>query len=209
MNKKPKEKNGKSILIQMDTIPNLLKLKGQEESAKELMRQELERDLGKRISRYKELPAIMIQVSGKNGKDEYAKLLQEARKLYVEGKFYSCVIICGVTSERIAKDILRKMIALKLLKKPDKTKILNFLKQLDRIPMDVVYNSIIAVEAVNKSTRKTFEKLSKLRDNYVHARRVESQEDAQKAIKYLHEIVEETVSVFKKYKIQQGKLVLK
>jgi len=204
MKKKQEAKKGKSILIQMDTIPNVLKLKRQEKFAKDLMRQEVERDLDKRILRYKELPAIMVQVKGE--KDEYANLLHEARKLYVEGKFYSCIAMCGVVSERIAKDILRRII---LIKKLDKAKPSKFFKQLDRIPIEVVRELIIAAGAVDSSIRSVFVDLSSLRDKYVHARRAGSQEDAQKAIKYLHEIVEETVSVFKRYKIQQGKLVPK
>lgn len=204
MKKEAKPKKDRSILIQMDTTSDLLKLKGQEKFTKDLMRQELERDLDKRISRYKELPAIMVQV--KDEKDDYAKLLHEARKLYIEGKFYSCVAICGVVSERIAKDILRRII---FIRKLEKTKPLKFSKQLDRIPMEVVRELIIAAGVVDSSTRSAFTELSGLRDKYIHARRTGSQKDAQKTIKYLHEIVEETVSVFKRYKIQQGKLVPK
>ena len=204
MKKKPKAKKDKSILIQMDMTPNLLKLRGQEESIKETMRQELEKDLDKRISRYKELPAIMVQV--KSEEDEYIKLLYEARRLYIEGKFYSCIAMCGVTSERIGKDILRRII---LIKKLDKTDPSKFSKHLDRISMDVVRELIIVAGVVDSSIRNAFVKLASLRDKYVHARSVESQKDAQKAIEYLHEIVGETVSIFKRYRIQQGKLVSK
>lgn len=194
----------KKILINIDTIPNILKMPGQEKFAKDSLRQELEQDLDNRISRYKELPAIMVQM--KSDKDEYVKLLHEARKLYIEGRFYSCITMCGVTSERIAKDILKRII---LIKKLNGTNPSNFFKQLDRIPMDVVRELIIAAGAVDSSLRNDFTKLADLRDKYVHARSIESQNDARKAVKHLHAIVEGTVSVFKKYKIQQGKLVLK
>jgi len=202
--KKNNTKKEKSIMIQMDNIPNLLKLPGQEEATKKIMRQGLERDLNKRISRYKELPPFIIKLKGKN--DDYVNLLHEARQLYVEGKFYSCVVMCGVASERIAKDILEGIIFIKKLNKgrPDK-----FFNQLDRVQMDVVRELIIASGVVDNPMRKSFTGLACLRDKYVHARSLGIQKDAQKAIKYLHEIIEGTVSVFKKYKIQKGKLIPK
>jgi len=205
--KKISKKNNsgdRKILINIDTIPNILKLSGQENFVKDTLRQELEQDLDNRISRYKELPAIMVQM--KNEKDEYIKLLHEARKLYVEGRFYSCIAMCGVTSERITKDILKRIV---LIKKLDKSNPPNFFKQLDRIPMDVVRELAIAAGAVDNSLRNDFTRLAGLRDKYVHARSIESQNDARKAVKYLHNIIEGTVSVFKRYKIQQGKLVPK
>ena len=202
--KKSKAKKNKSILIQMDTIPNLLKLPGQEKFVKEILRKELEQDLDNRISRYKELPAIMIRIKDK--KEEYVKILHEARRLYVEGKFYSCVAMCGVTSERIAKDILKRII---LVKKVNKATPSKFFNQLDRIPMEIVRELVIAAGAVDSSLRNAFMQLAHLRDKYVHARQIASQKDAQKAIKYLHKIIEGTVSVFKEYKIQKGKLVRK
>ena len=203
ISKKNNPRNGK-ILINIDTIPNILKMPGQEKFAKDSLRQELEQDLDNRILRYKELPAIMVQM--KSDKDEYVKLLHEARKLYIEGRFYSCITMCGVTSERIAKDILKRII---LIKKLDGTNPSIFFKQLDRVPMDVVRELIISAGAVDSSLRDDFTKLAGLRDKYVHARSIESQNDARKAVKHLHNIVEGTVSVFKKYKIQQGKLVPK
>lgn len=202
--KKSKAKKNKSILIQIDTIPNILKSPGQEKFVKEILREELEQDLDNRISRYRELPAIMVQM--RDEKDEYVKILHEARRLYVEGKFYSCVAMCGVTSERIAKDILKRIIPVRKVNKATPSK---FFKQLDRIPMEVVRELVIAAGAVDSSLRNAFMKLASLRDKYVHARWIGSQKDAQKTIKYLHEIIEGTVSVFKEYKIQKGKLVPK
>lgn len=208
MKKKEKAKESqtkkRSVLIQMDTIPNLLKLPGKEKFVKDLLRQKLEQDLNKRISRYKELPAFIVELRKKH--EEYPKLLHEARSLYIEGKFYSCVAMCGVTSERIAKDVLRRIILVKKFKKASPSK---FFNQIDRIPMDVIRELLIWAGAVDKSLRDAFIDLANLRNKYVHARRVGSKADAQKAIKYLHEIVEGTASVFKKYKIQQGKLVKK
>lgn len=199
---KIKSKKNKSILIQKDTIPNILKLPGQEEFVKGILREESEQSLDTRISRYRELPAIMVKM--KDEKDEYVKILHEARRLYEEGKFYSCVAMCGVTSGRIAKDILKRIIIVKKVNKATPSK---FFNQLDGIPMDVVRELIIAAGSVDSSLRNAFKQLASLRYKYVHARQISSQEDAQKAIKYLHEIIEGTVSVFKEYKIQKGKLV--
>lgn len=198
---KPKRK---TIMVNMDTIPNVLKLPGQEKFVKDLWRQKLEQDLDNRVARYKELPAFIIEINDK--KDDYCKLLHEARELYIEGKFYSCIAMCGVTSERIAKDILKRTILIRKLEKTDPSK---FFHQLDRISMDVVRELAISAGVVENSLRKDFTELANLRDKCIHARMIVSKNDAQKAIKYLHNIIEGTVSVFKKYKIQEGKLILK
>lgn len=202
--KKRESKTNGKIMVNMDTIPNILKLPGQENFAKDLLRQRLEQDLDNRISRYKELPAFIIEIKDKG--DNYVDLLHEARDLYVEGKFYSCIAMCGVTSERIAKDILKRSI---LIRKLEKTNPSRFSHQLDRIPMDIVRELVISAGLVEESIRSDFTELSNLRDKCVHARMIASKNDAQKAIKYLHNIIEETVSVFKKYKIQEGKLMPK
>jgi len=75
--------------------------------------------------------------------------------------------------------------------------------------MDIIRELLIQSEAVDKPLRKSFMELSKLRDKYVHATGKNPEKDAQKAINYLHEIIEGTVSVFKHYEIQKGKFVRK
>lgn len=57
---------------------------------------------------------------------------------------------------------------------------------------------------MGKHEEKEVEKIS-----IIHAGGQSPYEDAKEAIEYLHSIVEETVSVFRHYEIQQGKLVPK
>lgn len=172
----------------MDTTSNILKMGGENE-IKKLLRQKFEKDLDDMINRYKQLPAIMVY-SG-----EYKDLLIEARQLYIEGFFYSCIVMSGGTAEKIAKELLRKTI---LFKNKNGVSILNekTVKYLEKIEMNIVRELLIKSEIIDESLRTPFQKLAELRNNYVHGSDKEPQEDSKKAFEYLHEIVENTVSIF-------------
>lgn len=195
-------KNEHTIEIQMDTVPNILKLDGQEEYVKSLLKQELEHKLNEMIDRYKRLPAVMVQHG------ESSKLLYEARKLYVEGYYFSCIAMCGITVERIAKGLLLKSV---LFRKGNKLSLpsKDLIKELNRIEINTVRELLIKSGVIDKKLRNPFIKLAELRNKYVHSGGENLENDAKNAIDYLHVIIEGTVSVFKNFKIEDGKLVLK
>jgi hypothetical protein len=56
---------------------------------------------------------------------------------------------------------------------------------------------------------KAADKLGQLRNRYAHARGVDAKADALEAVRLLHAIVDDTVSVFKDFEIQDGALVPK
>lgn len=202
MSKKENKEKATTIQVHMDTVPNLLKMPGQEDSVKDMLRQRTEQKLDDMLSRYKQLPAIFVHLG------KHSELLYEARDLYIEGKYYSCVAMCGITAERIAKELLRISL---LLRKKDKWTFPSDEQAalIDRIEINDIRELLIKSEVIEERLRKPFQKLSELRNKYAHATGKNPQVDAKLAIDYLHEIVEGTVSVFKHYEIKEGKLVLK
>jgi len=63
----------------------------------------LRKDPADAVERIWKLPPIIL----KEPFGDYVELLLETRDLFVAGQFYSCVAMCGIVGERLAKDILR------------------------------------------------------------------------------------------------------
>lgn len=66
------------------------------------------KDLPATIERIWELPCLNITSVSK----PYPDLLIEARELFVNGYFYSCVAMCGIVGERLIKDVLRNSVSI-------------------------------------------------------------------------------------------------
>ena len=202
MKKKDIKEYTNTIQVHLDTVPNILKMPGQEGKVKDMLREKVEKRLDEMILRYRELPAIMVHFG------EYSELLLEARDLYVEGKYYSCVAMCGITSERIAKELLQTSL---LMRKKENWAFPSDEQAavLDKIEMNNIRELLIKSEVIDNNLRKPFQNLSELRNKYAHATGEKPKEDAKLSINYLHQIIEGTVSVFKNHEIKKGKLVLK
>ncbi|GFP19415.1 hypothetical protein HKBW3S03_00920 [Candidatus Hakubella thermalkaliphila] len=177
----------------LDSIPDLLKMgKEGEKDVKKIFRKKLEQQLPQMIERYKLLPAIIVEMG------KYWELLSEARALFVEGYFYSCVAMCGATAERIAKELLRNTI---LLRSRDEWTSPSDEQAfvLDRIEMNDVRELLVKSGVIDQKLRMPFQKLAELRNRYTHALGESAHDDAQKAIEYLHTIVEGTISAVRHY----------
>jgi hypothetical protein len=86
--------------IYVDFLPNQPKNESTRQNFADMLRRNLERRLDASVERIWDLPQLIVKYTG----GEYLKLLTEARDLYVDGYFYSCVATCGIVSERIIKD---------------------------------------------------------------------------------------------------------
>lgn len=165
-----------------------------ENEIKDILRSRFERNLDDgMVLRYKEL--LPIHIHWYDGR--YATFLQEARELYIEGKFYSCVAMCGITAERIAKDLLQTNLLIK--GEPPSNEQMAI---IDKIEMSNILKLLEKSEIIEKEIQKSFIKLLELRNHYAHGAGQNHQKDSENAIKYLHKIVEGTVSIFKNYELQ-------
>jgi hypothetical protein len=186
MTEDPKRK----IDIQFDPIPNILRIAPK--SSEELKKRFLgifESNLEGIFLRYKELPDLFLP------KGKYSDMLIEARFLYVLELYYSCVAMCGITAERIAKDILNNSVFFRdksgeLDTKEDTKNI------LERVDMETIRELLIKSNIIDGKLRKPIQKLFKLRNAYVHSKGLKPKEDSKKAIQHLHTIIDETFSLY-------------
>jgi hypothetical protein len=125
----------------------------------------------------------------------HAPLLLEARELYRHGHFYSCVTMCGVTSERIIKDILCERLAIwvddQAVDIPAEA-----VSELDRFELGAIARFLTKAKLLVPDARKAVLKLAEIRNTYAHGSGMKPQEDALKAVGLLHAVVSRTASLF-------------
>ncbi|MEE8372136.1 MAG: hypothetical protein V3R87_00165 [Dehalococcoidia bacterium] len=135
----------------------------------------------------------------------YRPLLKEARTLYTFGYYYSCVAMCGITAERIVKDIFVTNIRVMKSGKPGKPS-REAEEVLESFGAKQICDFLLASGLLHKNLNKPLKDLAVLRNKYTHARqsakdeeaaRAELEKDARKAIKLLHTTVEGTVAAVK------------
>ena len=178
--------------IYVDLLPNQKKDEAERQRVADRLQQELEGRLDESIDRSWKLPAIMVKIEG-----EYLELLIEARQLYVNGYFYSCVAMCGIVNERLIKDVVLASIWIEkegVVYKPDS----EVLKKLEHVDSSRLSEFIAGAGLVAEEACKASQKLVRLRNDHAHARGGKPDKDALDAINHLHKVVEGTVSVYRK-----------
>ncbi len=196
-------KEPKYMKVFLDLLPNQPKNKASRKSYANMLRQRFEEALEDSVDRSWELPPIIVQPSG-----EYLELLLESRELYVAGRFYSCVAMCGIVGERLIKDVLRASMLVQKDGKPQVPSVTT-LDQFERVDVNSIVRFLKEVDLLSVEATKAAEKLGQLRNQYTHARGRKPKSDALEAIKLLHIVVEGTVSIFKEYDIKDGAFVRK
>lgn len=182
----------------LDFIPNLLNHPQMAENERSHVANTFEKEfktkLPEMVSRYATLPILLVR------RGEYYTLLIEARNLYILGYFYSCVAMCGITAERIIKDIFTES----LLFKTDKSQPQGLNKKaknvLDYFNSKGICDFLISSGILAAELSETLKKLGALRNKYAHAGGKDPDNDARLAIEYLHKIVDGTVSLIKYHK---------
>ena len=189
--------------IFLDLLPNLPKNDQTRASIRQLLQQRCEDALPDAVERVWELPPMVVKPQG-----EYLSLLLEARELYLAGYFYSCVAMCGIVAERLVKDVFRTSVLVRKGGTPQLPPDAAF-NQLERVEMNGIIRFLKETGLLNAEAVKAAESLGQLRNQYAHARGQSPLSDALKAIKLLHTLVEDTVSVFKEFEIKAGTFVRK
>lgn len=194
------------VTVFFDATPNLLKHPaGKIMMRKKLaqsMHENIDSNIDKMVDRYASLPALAVHYG------EYCKLLGQARDLFIWGYFYSCVPMCGIVAEKIVKDIFSRTLLVvsgaKATAPNPKAK-----KDLESFGAKEICDFLIDSGVLDENLRSPLKGLGELRNKYAHAGGKKPEEDARKSIKHLHSIVEGTVSVFREFDVQHGKLVRK
>ena len=136
--------------------------------------------------RYAELPVLHVYDG------DYMPLLLEARELYIMGYFYSCVVTCAVTAEKITRMLFRDQI---YIARPPHTPTDAEMKYLHRLEAMQVIHFLRESNVLNAPTFKACQKLLEQRNVYAHGHGQPSQSEALKACKWLQEFLDGTVSV--------------
>jgi len=188
----------------LDLLPNQPKNDEARKSFRQLLQARFERTLPEAVERIWKLPPIIL----KEPFGDYVELLLETRDLFVAGQFYSCVAMCGIVGERLAKDILRASVLVEKDGTAQRPKETAF-DQIERVDVSSIVRFLKEAELMTDAAAKAAKNLGELRNDYAHARGKNPEADAAKAIAWLHAVVEDTVSVFKHFEIKNGAFVRK
>lgn len=164
------------------------------EEIRQYLRHRFEEKLPEAVERIWDLPNLVL----KKPSEIYTELLIEAFDLYIDGYFYSCVAMCGIVGERIIKDELRAAVLIKKgnqVRSPDSTSF----DQFEHLDVSSIARFLNKAELLSDRAFKAADSLGQLRNSYVHARGKDPKEDAISAIKMLHMLIEDTVSIFKDF----------
>jgi hypothetical protein len=186
--------DGQTQAAYADFSPNAAKHHVSEESSKVSQKQSPELPSGvmddKSFAYYKDerlsqLPPLLIEAGS------YCKLLREARDVFVDGHFYACVAMCGISFERFQRDKAKPYGATRRHKMPRIRKILRD-------------NKVLKVE-----TLTLCKKMAKLRNDYAHGHGLKPIEDALNALQWMHSFIDKETNLMRDYVIVKGILIRK
>ena len=132
--------------------------------------------------RLSQLPPLLIEVG------PYCKLLREARDVFVDGHFYACVAMCGISFERFQRD---KAKPCGTTRKHNMFEVRSMLQN----------NRVLSPE-----TLILCKNMADLRNDYVHGHGLKPKEDALKALTWMHSFIDNKTNLMRDYVIVDGVL---
>jgi hypothetical protein len=117
---------------------------------------------------------------------DYCRLIREARDVFVDGHFYACVAMCGISFERFQRDKAGPYGA----KQKNK---------MDRIRDILKENSVISPK-----TLPLCESMAELRNKYAHGRGLNPKEDALRSLEWMQSFIDNETNLIRDYVIVDG-----
>ncbi|MEN6575404.1 MAG: hypothetical protein ABFD90_03595 [Phycisphaerales bacterium] len=139
----------------------------------------------RRYERLSRLPPLLIEVG------PYCLLLREARDVFVDGYFYACVAMCGISFERFQRDRATSCGATRR-------------HHMGEVRSMLEKNGVLQPEAL-----VLCEKMANLRNDYAHGYGLRPEEDALKAIEWMHCFIDRETNLMRDYVIVDGMLIRK
>jgi len=136
-----------------------------------------------RYERLSQLPALLIEVGA------YCGLIREARDVFVDGHFYSCVAMCGISFERFQRDKAKPYAATR--------------KHSMREVRDILEKN----KGLKSGTFTLCEEMANLRNDYAHGHGLKPKEDALKALEWMHRFIDNETNLMRDYVIVDGVLI--
>lgn len=132
------------------------------------------------LERLAQLPPLLMEDG------PYCKLMREARDVFVDGYFYACVAMCGISFERFQRDEAEPHGA----KQKDK---------MSRVRSILKKNKILSP--------KTFplcKNMADLRNDYAHGQGLNPKADALKSLEWMHSFIDNETNLMRDYVIVDG-----
>jgi hypothetical protein len=133
-----------------------------------------------RYERLSQLPPLLIEVG------PYCKLIREARDMFVDGHFYACVAMCGISFERFQRDKAKPYGAMRRHK---------IWQVRDMLEKNRVFKA---------ATLTLCEKMAELRNDYAHGDGLNPKEDALKSLTWMHSFIDNETNLMRDYVIVNG-----
>jgi len=130
-------------------------------------------------SRLSQLPPLLMEDGA------YCRLIREARDVFVDGHFYACVAMCGISLERFQRDKATPYGATR--------------KKIEEVRRILQKNKVLLPETLDLC-----KKMAKLRDKYAHGHGSNPEEDALKSLGWLHAFTDKETSLMRDYAIVDG-----
>jgi hypothetical protein len=172
-----------------DFRPNEAKLRLSEELSKGSQKRPAEMPSGAmdeksfahhKDERLSQLPPLLIEVG------PYCKLLREARDVFVDGHFYACVAMCGISFERFQRDKAEPYGA---MRKHTMRQVRSMLQK----------NSVLSPR-----TLTLCKSMADLRNEYAHGHGLNPKEDALKSLTWMHSFIDNETNLMRDYVIVDG-----
>ena len=179
--------NGQTQTAYADFRPNAAKRHRREELSKGSQEQLAEQPYGAlgelahdRWERLSQLPPLLIEDGS------YCRLIREARDVFVDGHFYACVAMCGISFERFQRDKAAPYGATRKHK------------------MWQVRSMLQKNKALSLGTLSLCESMADLRDEYAHGHGLNPKEDALKSLGWMHSFIDNETNLMRDYVIVDG-----
>ena len=130
--------------------------------------------------RLSQLPSLLIEDG------PYCRLMREARDVFVDGYFYACVAMCGISFERFQRD---KAKAYGAKREHKISKVRRLLRENG---------------ALSSGTLDLCESMADLRNKYAHGNGLNPKEDALKSLKWMHSFIDNETNLMRDYVIVDG-----
>jgi hypothetical protein len=130
--------------------------------------------------RLSQLPPLLIEDGA------YCQLIREARDVFVDGHFYACVAMCGISFERFQRD---KAIPYGAKQKDKMNRIRSILKK----------NRVLSLK-----TLSLCKSMADLRNKYAHGDGLNPKEDALQSLEWMHSFIDSETNLMRDYVIVDG-----
>lgn len=155
-------------------------LKGSQERGTELPSGALGEPAHVSLERLSQLPPLLMEDG------PYCKLIREARDVFVDGHFYACVAMCGISFERFQRD---KAAPHGAMQKDKMSRVRSILKKN---------------MALSQKTLFLCKSMAELRNKYAHGHGLNPKEDALKSIEWMHSFIDNETNLMRDYVIVNG-----